>query len=265
MTIDVYTATGTKKGTATLPKSLFEASINQGLMHQAVVRSQSNRRQPIAHVKNRGEVRASTRKLYRQKGTGRARRGSVSSPILRGGGKAFGARNNANYEKDMPKKMRRLALFSSLSAQAKQGNIVGLESYPETIKTKDIISLLEKLPVDIGRRILFVLPEKHVSLELSARNVPGVSTIAAQYLNPEDVLTARHIVFLVDAIKKAEEVFGGAVARGAAKQEEEKKEAPKKEKTEKKAAPKAEKKTAVKAEKDETTESQSQSDSDSQS
>lgn len=241
MTIDVYTATGTKKGTANLPKALFEAPINEGLMHQAVVRSQSNRRQAVAHVKTRGEVQGSTRKLFRQKGTGRARRGSVRAPLLRGGGKAFGARNNASYEKDMPKKMRRSALFSSLSAQAKHGNIIGLENYPETIKTKDMVKLIDKLPVDLGRRILFVLPEKHQALELSARNVPGVKTISAQYLNPEDVLTARHIVFLVDALKKAEEVFGGAVARGDDKKEaneaKEAKEVPKK-----KAAPKAEKK-----------------------
>ena len=207
MTIDVYSATGTKKGTASLPKALFEAPINETLMHQAVVRQQSNRRSPVAHVKSRGEVQGSTRKLFRQKGTGRARRGSIRAPLLRGGGKAFGPRNNANFTKDMPRQMRRNALFSCLSLQAKQKNILGLESYPDTIKTKDMVALLGKLPVELGRRILFVLPEKHNALSLSARNVPGVKTILASYLNPEDVLTARHIVFVDGALKAAEDTF----------------------------------------------------------
>ncbi len=208
MKIDVYSATGTKKGTAELPKMLFEAPINEGLMHQALVRQQSNRRDPISHAKNRAEVEGSTRKLYQQKGTGRARRGSLRSPLLRGGGKAFGPRSVRNYEKDMPKKMRRMALFSCLSLQAKNECIFGLEEYPKAIKTKDASALLRKLPVELGRRILIVTSEKHDELVLSVRNVPGVKTVQAAYLNPEDVLNARHIIFLVEALKKAEEVFG---------------------------------------------------------
>lgn len=207
MTIDVYTATGTKKGTATLPKTIFEATINEDLMHQAVMRQQSNRRAPIAHAKNRGEVQGSTRKLFQQKGTGRARRGSVRSPLLRGGGKAFGPRSIQNYQKDMPKKMRRAALFSCLSLQAKHNKIIGLENYPETIKTKDMVALLSKMPVDIGRRIIIVTPSAHNALTLSLRNIPGAKSVQAAYLNPEDVLTAHSIIFLVDAIKKAEEIF----------------------------------------------------------
>lgn len=207
MTIDVYSATGAKKGTATLPKELFEATINDGLMHQALVRQQSNRRAAIAHVKTRGEVAGSTRKLFQQKGTGRARRGPANSPLLRSGGKAFGPRKVANFEKDMPKKMRRAALASCLSLQAKSKKIIGLESYPETIKTKDVVAMLSKMPVDLGRRILVVTPETHVPLALSVRNVPGVRIINAAYLNPEDVLVSHHIIFMVDALKKAEEVF----------------------------------------------------------
>ena len=130
MKIDVYTSLGTKKGTHDLPVSIFEAAVNEGLMHQALVRQQSNRRRSTAHVKNRSEVEGSTVKLYQQKGTGRARRGSVRSPLLRGGGKAFGARKNRNFTKGMPKKMRRSALRSCLSVQAKRGSIVGLEDYP---------------------------------------------------------------------------------------------------------------------------------------
>ncbi|MFH1671080.1 MAG: 50S ribosomal protein L4 [Patescibacteria group bacterium] len=208
MNIDVYTATGTKKGTVVLPKELFESLINEGLMHQALVRQQSNRRAPIAHTKSRGEIVGSTRKLFAQKGTGRARRGSIKSPLLRGGNKAFGPLKNANFIKNMPRAMRRRALFSCLSLQAKSGKIIGLENYPETIKTKDLMKLLEKLPTNIGRHILLVTDVKHEGLVLSARNIPKVKTVQVAYLSPEDVLKSHHIVFLVDAIKKAEEVFG---------------------------------------------------------
>lgn len=217
MKADVYTATGTKKGTVDLPAALFEAPINEGLMHQAVVRQQSNRRHAIAHVKSRGEVRGSTRKLFAQKGTGRARRGSVRSPILKGGGKAFGPRNVANFTKDMPRTMRRAALKSCLSLQAKQERILGLEGYPEEIKTKKLMELLTKMPVEIGRKILVVLPEEHLQLQLSARNIPNVKTIRAAYLNPQDVLNAHSIIFFVDALKKAEEVFCAEEKKAPAK------------------------------------------------
>ena len=208
MTIDVYTSTGSKKGTATLPKAIFEAPINEGLMHQAVIRQQSNARTSGAHVKTRGEIQGSTQKLFRQKGTGRARRGSIRSPLLRGGSKAFGPRNVANFVKDMPKKMRRTALFSCLSSQAKNNVIIGLEKYEGEAKTKTMNDLLKKLPVDLGRKILIVTSEKNSAASLSAKNIPNVKVIIAAYLNPVDVLGARHIIFLVDAIKKVEEIFG---------------------------------------------------------
>lgn len=208
MTIDVFTSAGAKKGTMELPASLFEVAVAPGLLHQAVMLQQSNRRASIAHAKARCEIRGSTRKLYAQKGTGRARRGAVRANILRGGNKAFGPKSNANFTKDMPREMRRTALLGSLSAQAKRGAIVGLENYPATVKTKDAYALLGKLPVDIGRHILFVLPEQHAGLTLSTRNIPRVKTILAQFLNPEDVLLAQHVIFLTDAIAKAEEIFG---------------------------------------------------------
>ncbi len=208
MTIDVYSATGTKKGTRELPAALFGARVNMDLMHQAVVMQQSNRRNPVAHAKNRGEVLGSTKKLYAQKHTGRARRGPGRSPLLRGGGKAFGPRKDANFTKNMPKVMRHEALISCLSHQAKAGAILGLESYPDTIKTKTFFDLLKKLPVDIGRRLLFVVPEKHHALWMSSRNVYRVKIVQANYLNPEDVLLARSIIFVGDAVEKAEAIFG---------------------------------------------------------
>lgn len=213
MKIDIYAASGTKSGSIDLPSALFEAPIKQGLMHLALMRQQSNRRHPIAHVKTRGEVVGSTKKLFQQKGTGNARRGPIRSPVMRGGGKAFGPRNTANFQKDMPKKMRRAALFSCLSLKAKEGSIVGLESYPDTVKTKALSELLTKMKMELGRRIVIVLPAKHKGIELSARNIPRVKTITAPYLNPEDLLLAKHVIFLVDAIKVAEETFGRKEAK----------------------------------------------------
>jgi len=242
MTIDVYSSNGTKKGTADLPTSVFAAPINEGLMHQMLVLQQSNRRSPIAHTKTRGEIQGSTRKLFRQKGTGRARRGQVRTPVMRGGNKAFGPRSNANYTKDMPKNMRRAALRGCLSLQAKHGTILGLEEYGESIKTKDLQTLLGKLPVDIGRKILFVIPENNEALTLSARNIPGAKTVLASYLNPEDVLGAHKIVFLVDALKKTEEVFGSKPKKATTAKKVETKADQKDEKSDQKEEEKPEKK-----------------------
>jgi large subunit ribosomal protein L4 len=108
----------------------------------------------------------------------------------------------------MPKAMRHAALRACLSLKAKEQAIVGLESYPETVKTKDAASLLKKISLELGRRILIVVPATHRSLMLSIRNIPNVKTLVASYLNPEDVIAARHLVFMDGAIEKAQEVFG---------------------------------------------------------
>ena len=221
MKIDVYSSAGKKNGKVDLPAAVFDAPINEGLMHSALVRQQSNRRHAIAHVKTRGEVSGSTRKIFRQKGTGRARRGPIRSPIVRGGGTTFGPRNERNFYKNMTKKARCAAIRSCLSRVANDKRVLGLEKYDKDAKTKTFVELLSKLPVNPGRKIVFVLPEHNEALERAARNVPGVKTILAQYLNPEDVLGAYHLVFLVDAIGVAEELFGEK-RRGVRRGEEEK-------------------------------------------
>ncbi len=208
MKVDVFTSTGSKKGQVELPETLFAAPINQDLMHQAVVRQQSNRRTNIAYVKSRGEVVGTTKKAYQQKHTGRARRGALRSPLVRGGGKAFGPKNDRNFIKDMPKSMWRAALRSSLSLQAKQGAIIALDSYPETVKTKDFVNMLKKMPVEMGRRLLIVLPATHDALYYSSRNIPRLKTVTVQYLNPLDVLQSRNVIFVGDSIEKADAMFG---------------------------------------------------------
>ncbi len=245
MTIDLYTSTGTKSGSVELPDALFGAPIRQGLMHLALIRQQSNRRYSIAHAKSRGEVVGSTKKISPQKGTGRARRGPLRSPIMRGGGKAFGPKSNANFTKNMPHEMRRAALLSCLSWQAKRGGVIALENYPDTPKTKDFTSMLKKMPVELGRKIVVVLPGHHRGIELSARNIPGVKTLMAQYLNPEDILGARTLLFLVDAIKVAEKTFGERKQRNQKNQKNEKSDAVPQKNIEA-SAPKVKKTTAAK-------------------
>lgn len=126
----------------------------------------------------------------------------------------------------MPKNMRRNALLSALSAQAKAGAILGLESYPDAVKTKEVAVCLSKMSLPLAHRILIVTADRHRGLALSTRNIPGVRTISAAYLNPEDVLVARHIIFLVDAIAQAEKIFATAYDRSerAVHEETEKKE-----------------------------------------
>ncbi len=208
MTIDVFSPTGTKVKSMELPASLFEATQNWGLMHQAVVMQQANRRQSGAHVKTQSEVQGSTRKIKPQKHTGGARHGAIRNPLMRGGGKIFGPRNIMNYTKDMPKKMRHAALRSSLSVMAAKGAVLAIESFPDTINTKSFATLIKALPVDYGRNILVVSPATHKALLLSARNVKAVHTVRAAYLNAEEILNARHIIFLVDAIDEADKLFG---------------------------------------------------------
>ena len=208
MSIDIYSATGEKKKTMELAPALFETGdINYGLMHQAVVMQQANRRQSPAHVKTRGEVWGSTKKLFQQKHTCNARRGDVRSPLLRHGGKTFGPRNDRNFTKDMPQKMRHSALRSCLAIQAQNGAILGLESFPSAIKTKTAADLLKKLPLKNGR-ILFVIDGKHEGIQKSMRNIPRVKCVYASYLNPEDLLVSKNVIFLVDAFKTVETVFG---------------------------------------------------------
>ncbi len=208
MTIDVFSATGSKVKSMELPASLFGADTNWGLMHQAVVMQQANRRQSPAHVKTQSEVQGSTRKIRAQKHTGGARHGAIGNSLMRGGGKNFGPRNIMNYTQDMPKKMRHAALRSSLTVMAEKGAIVALESFPDTIKTKTLADLLKKLPIEHGRKVLLVSTAEHKALLLSARNVDAVHTVRAAYLNAEEILNARHIVFLVDAIDEADKLFG---------------------------------------------------------
>ncbi len=206
MKIKVYNQKGQVAKDLTLPKNIFEVEFNGGLIHRALIRQHSNSRASIAHTLERGDVRGGGRKPFRQKGTGRARQGTTRSPHMPGGGVAFGPRNNANFEIQMPKKMRRAALFSALSQVAREERIFGLESYSDKdLKTKNFVELLTKLPVD--RNCLFVVSEKDTDLIRVTKNVPNVKVIQAAYLNIHDLTKFKSVCFVGESVNKTQEVF----------------------------------------------------------
>ncbi len=206
MKADLYASDGSKKGTVALPKEIFGAEVNMGLMHDALVRQWGNARSNTVATKTKTEVAGGGRKPWRQKGTGRARQGSIRSAQWRGGGVIFGPTQERNFEIRMPKKMRRKALFSALSVKASESAIIALEAFDsQTPKTKLFAELLTKL--GCNRRTLVVIASSDVVIKKSISNLERVKMISAHYLNIEDIMSADRIVFLQDAIAKAEEIF----------------------------------------------------------
>lgn len=201
MKIDLYKQTGEKSGTLELPKEIFETRFNKDLIHQALVRQLSNGRVAIAHTKTRGDVRGGGRKPFRQKGTGNARQGTIRAPQMKGGGIVFGPNKNRNFEKDMPKKQRRKALFSALSVKAKNGEILALEGYEaKEAKTNDFAKMLKKLPIE--RNVLVVIPEKNTIVQKSSANIPFVKTILVNYINIQDLQKYQKVLLFKAAIEK---------------------------------------------------------------
>lgn len=206
MKIDLYTQKGEKSGTLELPKEIFEVPFNKDLVHQALVRQLANGRVAIAHAKSKGEISGGGRKPYAQKGTGRARQGSIRNPHMRGGGVAFGPRNVRNFELMMPKNQRRKALFSALSIKAKNKEIIGLEGY-EAVKpkTKDFAALLKKLPIE--QDVLVVIPEKNSNFQKSTRNLANAKTVLAGYINIQDLQKYQKVLLFKEAVEKLKETF----------------------------------------------------------
>ena len=194
----VVTTEGKSAGTMSLPKELFGEKINKQLMAQAVRVYLANQRQGGANTKTRGEVEGSTRKIYKQKGTGRARHGSIRAHIFVGGGVAFGPVTH-DFSLTMPTKMKRKALASALTQQYHDGNIVfvdGMESLPS--KTKDMAKALST--VAGTQSILLVLSQKSGDVARSARNIHGITLMPSQNLTTYDVLSNQKIVFMKDAV-----------------------------------------------------------------
>ena len=198
MELPVYNMVGEQVSTRELPASIFEANINRALMHQALVRQLANARQGTHKAKTRSEVNRSTAKIYRQKGTGRARHGSRKAPIFVGGGKAHGPQPR-KYTKAMPRKMRRAALCSALSVKADAGDIVLLDQISmDAPKTKTMATLVKTLTS--GESALLLLSDRNETVEKSARNLPHVKALRANYLNIRDLLGYNKLVMPLDAL-----------------------------------------------------------------
>jgi len=194
----VYNMTGEQVGEVELPAEIFETPINSALMHQALVRQLANARQGTHKTLSRGEVSRTKAKWYRQKGTGRARHGSRNAPIFVGGGVAHGPQPRS-YRKKMPRKMRRAALRSALSVKAAETQIVLLDQLKmEQPKTRDFVAMLERL--DVSASALVLLSEKDETVEKSARNVPNVKTLRANYLNIRDLLGYDTLLIPLDSL-----------------------------------------------------------------
>jgi large subunit ribosomal protein L4 len=197
---------GDKVGEIDLRDDIFAAPINKIVMHQALVRQLANARRGTHKVKTRGEVAGGGRKPWRQKGTGRARQGSTRSPQWRGGGTVFGP-TPRSYEQKMPRKMRRVAMRSALSAKAGNEQLVVVEDLAlAQPKTKEMVAVLRNLKAE--QSALILLPERNANVELSARNLPDVKTLQAGYLNMRDLLGYRMLVITTDAIDEIERILG---------------------------------------------------------
>jgi large subunit ribosomal protein L4 len=199
--IDVFNVNKEKVGEVDLKEDIFGVEVKSYVLHEVVVWQRACRRQGSACTKTRGEVRGGGKKPWRQKGTGRARCGSIRSPLWKGGGTTFGPRPRS-YAYTLPKKVRRAALKMALSSKLANGQLVVLEDFPAaTPKTKDFVQLMKKFDLE---KVLVIIPEAHKTLELSARNVPYVQVMLTAGLNVYDILRYDHVVLLSPAVAAIE-------------------------------------------------------------
>lgn len=207
MKYQVLNLNGKEDGEIILPKEIFEVKLNADLVHQIVISQMGNKRQISAHTKTRSEVSGSGKKPWRQKGTGRARHGSIRSPLWKGGGITFGPRNDKVYATEVPKKMRRKALFMVLSQKAKEKNLIVLDKLEmETPKTKTIAKSLLKLPCK-NQSLLIALPKYDKNTFLSARNIKKTGISEARNLNVLDLLNSKYLLITKETIKTIKNTF----------------------------------------------------------
>jgi large subunit ribosomal protein L4 len=201
----LYDRSGTAVGSVELSEDLFAAPVNAAVLHQVVTAQLAARRLGTHDTKTRGEVRGGGRKPYRQKGTGRARQGSRTSPHYRGGGAVFGP-HPRSYEQRLPRKMKRLALRGALTAKLGDEAIRIVDSFGlDGPRTKDFAGVLQAL--EANGRVLVVAPGQDQTLILSARNLPAVEVILAASLNVVDLLRADVVVIEQPALARMEEVY----------------------------------------------------------
>lgn len=201
----VFDKTGKKVSDIALSDAIFAITPNASAMHLCVVAYLANQRQGTQSTLTRAEVRGGGKKPWRQKGSGRARQGSIRSPQWTHGGIALGPKPR-EYGKTVNKKVRRLAMKSALSSKVAAEELIVLDSLEmNEIKTKEVVSVLKAL--ETGKKVLIVLPEKNETVYRSARNIKGVKTTLVSTLNVYDILNCDFLVVLKDAVSKIEEVY----------------------------------------------------------
>lgn len=211
MKLPVRNAKGKKLKPIEVDEQVFGIKPNLAVVHQTFVAQRANRRAGSASTKSRAEVRGSTAKIRIQKGTGRARQGSIRSPLRRGGGVAFGPKPRS-YAQALPKRMKRLAIRSVLSGKVADGRLTVVNEVAlERPRTKDMVNLLSNLGIERSALVVTGQPDRGV--HMSARNVEKVKALPAAYLNVVDILGYRDLVMTVAAVRQCEALWGGDRAR----------------------------------------------------
>jgi len=199
--VDILNCKAEKVAETDLTDNIYGIPVKSSVLHEVVTMQLAGRRSGSASVKHRSDVKGSGRKLFRQKGTGRARRGNIKAPLLRGGGSTFGP-DPKSYAYKVPKKVRKLALKMALSSKLQENQLVVLDKWElEEIKTREFLTVIEAL--DIGNALI-VTDQKNTNLELSSRNVPGVKVLRAEGLNVYDILKYKNLILLESALKSIE-------------------------------------------------------------
>ncbi len=212
MQLPVYNLAGEVVRQIDVSDAVFGVPMNEAVVHQVMVGLRANQRQGTSSTKTRGTVNGSTRKLYRQKGTGYARAGSKKSPLRRGGAITFGP-HPRDYRQEIPRKMRRLAIRCILSAKAGDGELKVLEGFSfEQPKTKEMLNILAALGIENTALIVTQEPEENVIK--SARNVGWVKTMPARVMSILDMMSYKSLLMTEDAVRVAEKLWGNGSAKG---------------------------------------------------
>ena len=199
--VDVQNQTGEKVTQTDLNDAIFNVPVKSSVLHEVVTMQLAGRRSGSAAVKHRSQVKGSGRKLFRQKGTGRARRGDIKSPLLRGGGVAFGP-DPKSYSYKIPKKVKRLALKMALSTKLQEDNLVVIDKFElERIKTKELLKVANALKIG---NALIIIDKKNKNLELSSRNLSSIKVLCSEGLNVYDILKYNKLILLESSIKDIE-------------------------------------------------------------
>ncbi len=199
LSVPIYSLAGRASGTLTLPKEIFGQKVNQKLLAQAMRVYMTNQKSLFASTKTRGEVEGSTAKIYRQKGTGKARHGAIRAPIFVGGGITFGPKPR-KVRLVLPQKMKKAALFSALSSKMIDKNVIGLTGIEKASgKTKEIAGLIKNLKL---KTTLIVIGEKADNMVRASRNIPGLTVLPVNQLNAYDILRHQFLVISKDALER---------------------------------------------------------------